>query len=120
MITAQQVFDAAWKNFVLENNAPGHQGHSCRYLTEDGKKCAVGLCIPDGHPAQRHSSPVEGLSLEYPNLFCKDEVKLIASMQYELHDGLVNVYEGGWMFSQRERREEYINFAERHGLTIPE
>lgn len=27
---------------------------SCQYLTEDGKKCAVGLFIPEGHAGQNY------------------------------------------------------------------
>lgn len=33
----------------------------CAYLTHDGKKCAVGLFIPDGHDAQSHEGGYQDL-----------------------------------------------------------
>lgn len=41
---------------------------SCQYLTDDGRKCAIGLFIPDGHDAQRINNDVSGLLMDYPGL----------------------------------------------------
>ncbi len=40
----------------------------CVYLTKDGRKCAVGLFIPDGHNGQRHIGTVSGLLFRFPDL----------------------------------------------------
>lgn len=40
----------------------------CQYLTEDGRKCAVGLVIPDGHPAQIEGCSARSLYERYPDL----------------------------------------------------
>jgi hypothetical protein len=44
------------------------EGHSCRYLTNDGNKCAVGLFIPNGHPAQHEIMMVGELLKHYEDL----------------------------------------------------
>lgn len=72
-ITFQDIFDAAWQAFIVEDRPPGvtkdAAGYTaCRYLTDDGRKCAVGLVIPDGHPAQKHSGPFENIVTMYPEL----------------------------------------------------
>lgn len=41
---------------------------TCRYLTEDGRKCAVGIHIPDGHPAQHLQMTVADLEKVHPEL----------------------------------------------------
>lgn len=32
---------------------------TCMYLTPDGKKCAIGLFVPDGHRLQTYGNPVQ-------------------------------------------------------------
>lgn len=43
-------------------------GVTCKYLTKDGKKCAIGLFIPDGHDAQDNGDTIDSLLIEYPDL----------------------------------------------------
>lgn len=40
----------------------------CVYLTDDGKKCAVGLFIPDDHRGQKFNGDIYELLEEYPEL----------------------------------------------------
>ena len=40
----------------------------CKYLTKDGKKCAVGIFIPDGHEAQMMEGIVKDLLHKYKDL----------------------------------------------------
>lgn len=40
----------------------------CRYLMSDGRKCAVGLFIPDGHAGQGITSGFDELVFEHPEL----------------------------------------------------
>lgn len=42
--------------------------HQCVHLTDDGKKCALGLFIPDGHPAQREIEPADEILDQYEDL----------------------------------------------------
>ena len=75
-ITPQNVFNAAWQAFIVEGRGPSiHSGRmifgdsTCVYLNENGDKCAVGLCIPGGHPAQNFIGSVSKLWAKYPELF---------------------------------------------------
>ena len=40
----------------------------CQYLTVDGRKCAIGVHIPDGHEGQRFQGAVSSLVSTYPDL----------------------------------------------------
>ena len=53
------------KNFT--GRALNEQG-KCAYLTKDGKKCAVGIFIPEGHEAQTFAKNVAHLLFKYTDL----------------------------------------------------
>jgi hypothetical protein len=123
-ITPQRAFDAAWDAFVLKDGQPAADSRSaCRYLTTTGRKCAIGLCIPDGHPAQHDGCGVGGLTVRYPELFAKDEPidrNLLGAIQSELHDTLQRA--GEWHAfadTQEKRAVTYRAFAAKRNLTIP-
>ena len=40
----------------------------CEYLTDTGKKCGVGLFIPDGHAAQKSRRSAEYMIMDHPEL----------------------------------------------------
>lgn len=40
----------------------------CEYLTEEGKKCLIGLFIPDGHEAQHDCGDVHSILNDYTDL----------------------------------------------------
>lgn len=42
--------------------------YTCSYLTRDGKKCAVGLFIENGHPAQKYQRVASDLIKNFPDL----------------------------------------------------
>lgn len=123
MITPQAVFNAAWAHFVLADNGPAISGKTCRYLTSDGKKCAVGLCIPDGHPAQTLLTDARALSLKYPNLFGDySGWNKWYAFQLELHDKWVDPDTLNWREianTQEKRMVIYKEIAQRYNLTIP-
>jgi hypothetical protein len=62
-------------------------GYGCEYLTKEGRKCAVGLFIPDGHPGQECGSDVSGLLDKFPDLTDSMPLPILAldRLQY-LHD----------------------------------
>lgn len=60
---------------------------SCSYLTPEGKKCAVGVFIPNGHEGQRSGGRVESLLGDFPDL--KDHMPLpveAMSLLQDVHD----------------------------------
>lgn len=125
-ISLQDIFDAAWQAFIVEDRPPaiGYNG-ACKYLTEDGKKCAVGLVLPDGHPAQGSGCLFNGLVKGYPDLWDDDVLALcdqnsnrqLAKFQWWLHDNMCN--RGGWTQSKPEREAIYRQVAFDYGLTVP-
>lgn len=69
----QAVFDKVWHAITQQGCAarlpvPGTGNTRCVYLTDDGRKCAVGHLIPDGHPGQRHLGTVYELLLDHRDL----------------------------------------------------
>lgn len=66
-MTAQEIFEKVAKHLLTQGCRAEVMGN-CKYLTEDGLKCAVGCLIPDGHPGQRSSLDSNGLLSYFPNL----------------------------------------------------
>jgi hypothetical protein len=120
-ITLQMIFDAAWQAFIVEGKPPAQENNSCRYLTSDGRKCAVGLCIPDGHPAQHFDRSLPGLLNEYPDLFSGAlkpyDYDDLNRFQFGLHDDLC--HRGEWAEDVEARREAYFEVAKQFGLVVP-
>ncbi len=60
---------------------------ACVYLNKDGLKCAVGIFIPDGHPAQAFMFEVYELLSNYKDLpsFLYEGVELLKICQL-IHD----------------------------------
>lgn len=45
-------------------------GHfRCLYLTDDGNRCAAGVFIPDGHPAQSSTLSISSVLDDHPDLY---------------------------------------------------
>lgn len=129
MISLQQIFDAAWEEFIVKDNPPAveydedTESYECRYLTKDGRKCAVGLCLPDGLDTKCKTMNDEltlvGLIDKYPELFMFADFQAFG-FQGELHDNYVNKQTGKWKYSKEKRKEEYVRIAKKYGLEIPE
>lgn len=67
------------------------EGGACAYLTEDGRKCAIGRHIPDGHRGQHSHQNVIGLFRGHPDLrelpaFAGLDVDFLLAVQ-GWHDG---------------------------------
>lgn len=123
-ISLQDIFDAAWQKFIVEDAPPAVSAQGCcSYLTEDGRKCAVGLCIPDGHKAQTIKDiGFSGLVHPFPELWADDVMGLTFTaldiFQNSLHDAHTN-YTGDWTSSKENREQAYRKVAQDYGLTIP-
>jgi hypothetical protein len=135
-ITLQKIFDLAWQAFIVEGKSPGNEkGCLCEYLTASGRKCAIGLALPDGHPAQKSDLTFPVLVNEFPELF-DDEIHEIqkdahksnlddddvddhplAKFQFILHDAYADY--GIWKISANGLKEIYIKIAEQYDLSVP-
>lgn len=135
-ITLQHIFNLAWDHFVVNDGPPGivrrgmpgsEATYRCCYLNpETGAKCAVGLALPDGHPAQQ--SPLDFASVvnEYPDLFDESVHAMLggnlANFQYMLHDSMLDMRNPGWVGdcnTQEARAAQYRKVAHIYNLTIP-
>lgn len=54
--------------FAGNNGERAVGGITCKYLTSDGNKCAVGCFIPDGHPLQNMDLSVAHAAERYPEI----------------------------------------------------
>ena len=128
-ITNQMIFDAAWQKFVVEGAEPAvefceiEEIYSCCYYTEDGRKCAVGLVLPETIAKSLDKNVSLGNILhnmgggehDYRYLFDYD---VSGNLQNKLHDGLINKKTGQWD-KRFDIREEYTKVAQKYKLTIP-
>lgn len=129
MITLQEIFNRAWETFIVNDGKPSTvkvlNEVKCRYMTEDGRKCAVGLVLPDGHPAQHSLQDFPGIVRDFPEIFAP-EIRGIAfqspgrleRFQQCLHDHLVNAV-GNWLYTKDEMKRRYRTIATDYELTIP-
>jgi len=118
-ITAQAVLDASYQAFIVENRPPAvNDNGECCYKTASGKRCSIGLCIPDGHPALRSRAAAGMLVEEYPELFDPDVcASTLTYMQRQLHDEMR--FKARWRYSVEWRKERYKNIARELGLIFP-
>lgn len=52
-MTPQEIFDRAVERLRDGTGPAQSRNGACMYLTSDGRKCVVGIFIPDGHPGQK-------------------------------------------------------------------
>jgi len=120
-ITLQDIFDKAWQHFIVEDNPPAMVGNLCRYLTPEGRKCAIGLTLPEGHSAQISPGPFSLLVKNFPELWNLElqemDEGVLNYFQTELHDGFVE--DGFWTIDQEKRERQYRKVAKEHNLKIP-
>lgn len=117
----QKIFNAAWNRFIVNDNPPSATVWGCKYLTPDGRKCAIGLCIPEGHEAQYYIGSFSNLLYNYSDLFpdlIDMDDEYLNEFQERLHDNL-RCGTHGWKFNKEEMKNEYLAVAEDYNLTIP-
>lgn len=122
-ITLQDIISAAWQAFIVEDKPPAVTQSGCHYLAPDGSKCAVGLVLPEGHPAQRRTERFSFLVRMYPELWA-DDVRSMSAMyldglQRNLHDDLVCYVRLEWALERAAREAVYRDIAAEYGLTVP-
>lgn len=85
-----------WKQEIIDKIDSDFKGQAsenqeCRYLTSDGKKCVVGLFIPDGHEVQDSRADVVEIVQRFPDLldnFPTKDLDFWDNFQAQ-HDGLI-------------------------------
>lgn len=130
-ITLQDIFNAAWQAFIVEDRPPAANSDGvCSYRTKDGRKCAIGLCIPENSRLLKR-----GMSAgSFAELVAQDRFSdsdpvfsadvhtmpdmVLDSFQAELHDTLQ--LWGRWSMGVEERKQWYIQTAKHYGLKVPE
>ena len=120
-ITLQKIFDLAWEHFIVGDGKPAFDGNSgCSYLTDDGRKCAVGLALPED---ETYEGSFGALVNEYPNLFDQSVIQIpyndLNEFQCAVHDRLIDSCSGEWNCSKEDRKIIYLETAKHFGLTLP-
>lgn len=140
-ITLQDIFNAAWQAFIIENKPPSQElnedgFYTCKYLTSNKRKCVIGLCLPDGHNYQNFKKSFYDLVVydksvkEEDQIFDKSIHTLLNTshinnlfsnslnvFQASLHDMLCANCE--WLYSNSQRKQKYKQVAKEYNLTIP-
>lgn len=125
-MTKQEIFNKVWHALTAQGSAARSTTRrltpsspfACEYLTEDGRKCAVGHLLPDGHPAQSSSMAVMELIREHPDLIellvPSDGTALFLDSLQRAHDHTPNAnFVAGFQARMRD-------VARMYGLTVPE
>ena len=108
-ITLQQIFDAAWQAFIVEEKPPSMLSTSpdsgCAYRGQGGARCAVGLCLPDRTAQVSENKVFSQIVRRYPMLFSVDLQHRtdyeLDEFQARLHD---RMQEGGqWLVDVAKR-----------------
>lgn len=114
--TTQQVFDVFCHAFLYGKAKRSHDGVRCRYLNDDGSRCAIGACIDDD-TAKRWDNRDCGIrdisSDEISAVFNGIEIDFLWDLQ-SLHDDRTN-----WLSIGRVNPAAVEQFAEQYKLTIP-
>ena len=119
MLTPQEIFNKVYHH-LSEQGKAARQSGSCRYLTMDGLKCAVGCLIPDSsYKKGFENKGVFDLFLYNPSLademgvsLLDDSVELLSALQYN-HDVHLTSDIQLW-------KEGMERTAKEFGLEIPE
>lgn len=126
-ITLQQIFDAAFQAFIIEDRPPcvGSSG-ACLYHGPDNTHCAVGLVLPPEitNPEGTFTSLID----QYSEFFEKDLFKMteeeLDNFQQALHDDLclrdeIGKVQPKWALNTRQRLTVYKIIAKAYNLTVP-
>lgn len=67
MLTKQEIFNRVATHLLTQRAKAMDEGR-CRYLDRQGRRCAVGCLIPDGHPSLTVFASLGFLLITYPDL----------------------------------------------------
>lgn len=124
-MTRQEMFDKIWNHFI-EEDAPWSVSEKwdCQYRGGDGKKCAVGLLLPDSlyHP-DMEGKGIERVFLHFPEVkafFGEHNMHFLDACQ-RAHDRtapisawMAEVWDGKPLFTRK-----LLEIARVFGLEVP-
>ena len=118
----QRVFNKAYRGLkaqgfkravrVWTNTYTGEQEFSCQYRAEDGKKCAIGHCIPDSkydRGFEGGSATASGICKVMGYKYMSDDARWATDLQRAHDEGL----------TPAEMQQRLTEFANKHNLTVP-
>lgn len=133
-LTLQQVFSKAYQTFVLKEGRPALTSTvGCSYRTKDGRKCIIGLAIPD----ELYDPVIEGRNLAAVTTPSKEpeegdkKLKEIVEQIFETNDllallSLQNIHDGHALTQDDGQWNDFPHFvdemrvfAKKHNLEVP-
>lgn len=121
--TRQAAFDAVYEHFVAkgapQSTAMKNGDRVCRYRTEDGKKCAIGVLVPE----HMYSKAMEGLMAS--SLWFRGNLPYLSSeITPEFLDHLQQMHDQYWPETFHSTFTEWMRlslerFAKAQNLKVP-
>jgi hypothetical protein len=112
-MSKQRIFNRVYKHLLTQKERAYDEKYgACSYLDSEGRKCAVGCLIPDGHPGQKFRGGVEMLFWKYPDIKKKLGNEVFLSTLQDIHDDHTST-PAKW-------KSELETLAEEEGLTCPD
>lgn len=114
--TRQEMFNRAWKGLKAQGFERAlTDDDRCVYLTADGKRCAWGHVDPEGTTREDVPNGASVYKLNHKGLGL---AACLFNGDLEWADRLQRVHDAG--NTPEAMRASLVEFADRHGLTIPE
>jgi hypothetical protein len=116
--TRQEIFDIAYRGLASQGFWPStdEDGDNCRYRGVDGKRCAIGWCIPDKAYRSVMENNTPSAANPIGKIICQaagiaDDDRMWADRLQAAHDVSI---------SPETMKARLLIFAGEYGLTIPE
>lgn len=109
--TRQEIFDIAYRGLKSQGFRRSTNGRECRYRGPSGLRCAVGhLIAPENYKRRFEGQPASDIAILAAANVTHDDATFLEDLQ-KCHD------RGG---SSKMMQANLYEFAQKHGLTIPE
>lgn len=120
--TPQELFNAAWQHFIVEQNPLSLSGGNtsrCMHRGKDGAKCVIGLVISDDeyHRDLEDHSVYDLIDMGYLVPQGGIDAAFYEEAQQWLHDNFASMQERTDL--RGHMRDSYVAFTHEYGLEIP-
>lgn len=121
MIDKQEIFDKAWDHFITNKSPRAIEAGSCCYRTPEGKKCAIGIFIPDDLYYEEVAKyegqvfkvlPTHIKERIFPDYDPAEDTLFLIDLQHFCHDRGENEH-------MEFRIHNFKIIAKNHGLKVP-
>lgn len=113
----QTLFDNAWKHFIDGKAEPAFRDHCCWFRMQDGRRCAIGISIPDAEYRSVIEHLPMGKVMEMVPVLSGSPYQFLLDLQ-DCHDVPARDGLTGDAFRVEFNRHMH-HLATRHGLTVP-